>query len=284
MNLNESYIIENDRIQTRSLEFHIVDHCNLRCWGCCSLSPISEKQCISSETIQKDLSLAIKALAPSRLKLVGGEPLLHPEIIACLDVARSSNIAPSVSVTTNGFLLPRMTESFWRLVDHITISIYPQPKLSEKIISHIKDLALRHEVELNWKIQNNFVGMDRKNPDLAGIETQKIYAKCWLRRSCHLIAHGRFYTCTRPSHMHAISGLNQSPYLEDGIPLTSAQKIYKYLIKKNALTTCALCLGGDAKLEKHRQLSPDETRTEKLFRQNLYRDYAVSVHRNEQLT
>lgn len=284
MNPNENYTIENDRVLTRSLEFHIVDHCNLRCWGCCSLSPISPKQCTPPETIKKHLSQAVRALSPSRLKLVGGEPLLHPEIDSCLEIARSSNIAPSVSVTTNGFLLPKMTETFWQLVDHMTISLYPEPALPKKTISKIEELASSHGVELNWKVQNSFVGMDRDQPDLTGIETTEIYSSCWLRRRCHLIAHGRFYTCTRPSHVHAVSGLEQSPYLEDGIPLGSAQDIYQYLIKKEALATCALCLGGDAKSEKHRQLSPDETRSERLLRQNLYRDYAARRSDNEQLT
>ena len=230
MNPNENYTIVDGRIQTRSLEFHIVDHCNLRCWGCCSLSPISDKQYTQPEAIQNDLSHAISALAPSRLKLVGGEPLLHPEIDACLQVARASNIAPSVSVTTNGFLLLKMTDVFWRLVDHMTISLYPKPTLPEETIAKIKALASKNEVELNWKIQNNFVGMDRSEPDFIGLETKDIYSDCWLRRRCHLIAHGRFYTCTRPSHVHAVSGLQESPYLEDGIPLSSAEEIYQYLL------------------------------------------------------
>lgn len=278
LNPNEHYEIADGRIQTRSLEVHIVDHCNLRCWGCCSLSPISEKDFYDPESMGKQLKLVGQAVAPSRLKLVGGEPLLHPDIIRCLTIAKEANVAPSLSVTSNGFLLPRMKDEFWRLVDHMTISLYPDPPLPDSIIETIKEKAQEHEVELNWKKQDEFVGMDRDDLNAGGVETQAIYETCWLRRSCHLIANDRFYTCTRPSHVHSVSGLEDSPYLEDGIPLSNdpnlGEKILDYLVGKTPLETCRMCLGGDAPSQPHHQLKRDELIAEQTLRRQLYRDNA----------
>jgi len=277
MNPNTKYQVVDGRIKTRSLEIHIVDHCNLRCWGCCSLSPISEKSLVAPEVISQSLALAKQALSPSRLKLVGGEPLLHPKIVDCLIAARNSDITSSVSVTTNGFLLPKVDEKFWALIDHMTVSLYPKPVLSEKTISLIKDMAEQYDVEINWKTQNTFVGMDRKTADVSGDETQEIYSHCWLRRRCHLIAHGRFYTCTRPSHFHAVSGLKDSPYLHDGVPLDSGESLYNYLNSKVPLSSCALCLGGDAVEETHRQLSLQEVKAEHTLRSTLYQNHARTL-------
>ncbi|MDF1739217.1 MAG: radical SAM protein [Verrucomicrobiales bacterium] len=278
LNPNEHYEIANGRIQTRSLEVHIVDHCNLRCWGCCSLSPVSAKSFYDPDHMKRQLSLVGKAISPRRLKLVGGEPLLHPEIIKCLEIARAAEVAPSLSVTSNGFLLPRMKDEFWELVDHMTISLYPDPPLPESVIETIKAKAREHEVELNWKKQDNFVGMDRDDLKADEVETQAIYETCWLRRSCHLIAHDRFYTCTRPSHVHSVSGLEDSPYLNDGIPLSDdpnlAEQILEYLVGKKPLETCRLCLGGDAPSRPHHQLKRDEIIAEQTLRRQLYRDNA----------
>lgn len=277
MNPNENYEIVDGRIQTRSLEIHVVDHCNLRCWGCCSLSQISAKRLVEPEEITRDLALAKKSLAPARLKLVGGEPLLHPRLIECLVAAREAHIAPSLSVTTNGILLSRVNVRFWELVDHVTISLYPGTPLSDEEKQSIKEQSATHSVELNWKKQDVFVGMDRETVDTEGLETREIYTSCWLRRRCHLIAYGRFYTCTRPSHFHAVSGLEDSPYLDDGVLLDSADNLYDYLVRKEPLHSCAVCMGGNANESPHRQLSIPEAKNERLRRRKIYQQHASSL-------
>ena len=273
MKPNENYQLKEGRLLTNSLEIHIVDHCNLKCWGCCSLSPVSEKHSVSPEEITKDLLLAKPLIAPKRLKLVGGEPLLHKEIIECLRAAKAVNIAPSLSVTTNGFLLNRVADAFWSLVDHITVSIYPEPVLPTKTIQLIKEKAELYHVKVNWKTQDEFVNMDRDTPDHIGTETDEIYANCWLRRRCHLVANGRFYTCTRPSHFHSVSGLETSAFEDDGIPLNANHQILDYLVRKKPLHSCYLCLGGDSNVKPHHQLTPAEVKQERLKRQSIYRDY-----------
>lgn len=277
MNPNENYQLKDGRVVTNSLEIHIVDHCNLKCWGCCSLSPISNKHCVSPEQIAKDLSLVKPLISPKRMKLVGGEPLLHKGIIDCLKAAKEAEIAPSLSITTNGFLLNRVDRAFWTLVDHITVSLYPDPVLPDKTIDLIKQQAYDHDVEVNWKTQAEFVNMDRDNPDTLGSETEEIYTHCWLRRRCHLIANGRFYTCTRPSHFHSVSRLDNSKFEDDGILLEENHNIIDYLIRKKPLNSCYLCLGGSSSVKPHHQLSVSEVKIESIKRQTSYREFNLHL-------
>ena len=81
-----------------------------------------------ASALARDLSVAARVLAPRVFKLVGGEPLLHPELVELVEVARRAAIAPRISLTTNGLLLPRMSEPFWRGLDAVTISLYPRPR------------------------------------------------------------------------------------------------------------------------------------------------------------
>ncbi len=277
---NETYEIQGGRIQTRSLEVHIVDHCNLRCRHCCSLSPVSEKALVSQEELRRLLRRAGTALQPQRLKLVGGEPLLHPKLIECLQIARESGIAKSVSLTTNGLLAKKAPPEIWHILDHITVSIYPTPGLPESTQEWITSVAESNQVQVNWKHQDQFVLMDRNELPTDDSETEQIYRDCWLRRRCHSLANGRFYTCTRPSHMHAVSGLESSPFQEDGVPIDDGgnltEKIYQYLIQRKPLVSCQLCLGGSSRSEAHSQMSPQEVKTEQSMRRNLYRELANS--------
>src|SRR5262249_58418964 len=82
------YELCNGRIVTRSLEVHVTDHCNLRCEQCCSLSPFLPPWYEDPERLRRDFTAARRVLAPTFLKLVGGEPLLHPRLLDCLTVAR----------------------------------------------------------------------------------------------------------------------------------------------------------------------------------------------------
>lgn len=262
------YELHSGRVHTRSLEVHIVDHCNLRCWGCCSLSPHLPKWSIDPTELERDLRQARRVVAPQFLKLVGGEPLLHPALDDCLEIARRAGIGRVVSVTTNALLLPRVTNRFWELVQALTISLYPQPRLPDDTIAWIKERAAAHGIPINWKQQDVFVDMDTGRPRDDRAETQRIYDDCWLRNRCHIVSHGRFFTCTRPPHFETLHG-NRGTFLDDGIVLDDesdlAERLLAYLTRPSPLAACARCRGGDAASRPHRQMSPAETRTTAAF-------------------
>jgi GTP 3',8-cyclase len=257
--LEHAYAVVEGRVKTRSLEAHIVDHCNLTCAECCSLSPRLRPRSTSPAALARDLALATAVLAPAVFKLVGGEPLLHPEIVELLRVVRRSRIAPRLSVTTNGLLLPRMPDAFWSELDALTISRYPSPVLPAALVAEVEHKAARFGVRLNWKQQDQFVKMSlpaRRDDDA---ETTAVYARCWLRERCHLVYDGRFYTCTRPMHLQSLLGPHED-LAGDGLPLDGCRPaaLLEYLRRETPLAACAHCAGGDAPMAPHRLLSGSE--------------------------
>jgi GTP 3',8-cyclase len=217
---------------------------------------------IEPADMEKDLRLARRVLAPTYLKLVGGEPLLHPKLVECLEIARESGMAEIVSVTTNGFLLPRMPQRFWELLDAITISVYPAPVLPEAVRELVEKKARIYGFSVNWKHQNEFVDMDRETPAEDSSITREVYDGCWLRRRCHILSRGRFYTCTRPPHFQALPGMKRD-FSDDGILLSEdanlAEMIREYLTRPEPLQACQLCKGGGAESRPHRQLSRNDS-------------------------
>jgi hypothetical protein len=203
--------------------------------------------------------LAASVLAPRVLKLVGGEPLLHPEIVELLRVARRSRIAPRVSLTSNGHRLGRMPDAFWEQLDALTISLYPSAPLPEALVAEVERKAARWQVRLNWKRQARFVTMSLPRPRTDEVETARVYARCWLRERCHLVRDGRFYACTRPVHLESLLGHDLTG---DGVPLAGceAAALLEYLQREPPLAACAHCAGGDAPMAPHRLLSAAELR------------------------
>ncbi len=258
--LEREYRVSEGRVITRSLESHIVDHCNLTCAECCSLSPLLPRRITTPDALARDLELATRLLAPKQFKLVGGEPLLHPELVEMLRVARRSGIAPRISLTTNGLLLPRMPDAAWEELNALTISRYPSPALPEETIALVERKALEFGVRVNWKQQDRFVIMSLDDPREDREETAAIYERCWLRERCHLVHDGRFYTCTRPMHFHGLLGEHQD-FSADGLDLAacaSAEGLLEYLARPAPLAACSRCAGGDAPTTPHRLLGAAE--------------------------
>lgn len=253
--MDRHYPVRQGKIQTRSLEAHIVDHCNLTCAECCSLSPLLPEWFADPASIEHDLRHASRVLRPRMFKLVGGEPLLHPELVDIIERVRASRVTELVSVTTNGIRLAQMPEAFWRAVDALTISRYPKPALSAELIQLIEEKSKRYDVRLNWKVQDSFTSMTREQPTSDVDLARRIYHDCWIRERCHMIRDGMFYTCTRPAHFHTLYG-GERDFRPDGIRLHDGadmlEELLAYLQQETPLQACLSCHGGSAALAPHR--------------------------------
>src|SRR5262249_58572664 len=87
-------------------EFHIAEHCNLRCRSCAHLSPALPKHFVDPDALASDLTALARSYQVTVLRLLGGEPLLHPNLLDIMMAVRESHIAEKIEITTNGVLLP----------------------------------------------------------------------------------------------------------------------------------------------------------------------------------
>jgi len=251
------YEINAGRLLTWALEAHLVDHCNLRCTHCCTLSPQLPARVTPPGDLARDLARAARVLRPRTFKLTGGEPLLHPDILACLDAARASGIADTLSVTTNGLRLDRMPDGFFERIDRLTLSWYPRVRLDAAVVARVVDRCRAHDVALTVKRIDRFGRMDPEGP-LSEAEARSIHAACWLKQRCHLLHEGRFYACTRPPHLARLRG-DSALAAEDGIDLDDddasalARRLRLYLEAETPLASCRLCLGASGERVPHRQ-------------------------------
>jgi len=255
-----AYPVTSGAVSTHSLEAHVVDHCNLRCAGCCVLSPLAPRRLLEPEALARDLAWARAVLRPSIFKLTGGEPLLSPRIVDLARVAKASGIAPVVSLTTNGLLAARASDALLDLLDAITVSIYPGAGIDEAALGALRERALRHGVSLNEKRQDDFQAMTRPSPvPSSGPEARAVFEGCWLRHRCHTLRGGRLYACSRPPSVDAFVGAGGAIVASDGLSLEPrsglADEVRAYLERAEPLASCGHCLGGTGALFPYRLLS-----------------------------
>ena len=107
------------------IEFWAVRHCNLNCKCCSSCSPIAPQAWLDPACLWRDLSrLHALGLSVRTFNVLGGEPLLHPHLVALFRVVHDIYPSASLRLTTNGILLPKMMPTFWTACHVHGVSIY----------------------------------------------------------------------------------------------------------------------------------------------------------------
>lgn len=108
------------------LRLSLTDRCNLRCIYCMperGIEKLSHRQIISVEEIIEITSAAAKC-GITKVRLTGGEPLVHKGII---DICRGISSIPGIKelcLTTNGVMLDRFAEDLKEAgVDRLNISV-----------------------------------------------------------------------------------------------------------------------------------------------------------------
>ena len=94
------YKFKEGKILTKAVEYSVAYHCNLRCSSCSHLAPFQKKKFPSLESFGSDLDKLSSGLHAKDLRLVGGEPLLHPKINDFLKIAKEVGIADTIGRPT----------------------------------------------------------------------------------------------------------------------------------------------------------------------------------------
>lgn len=267
------------RVRVEAFELHPVEHCNLRCGNCCNMSPFVERRWLTAAEVSTLACRMAQALVADVVKVMGGEPLLHPEIAQVVRALRESGVGDRVRLFTNGLLLASMKDEFWESLDELTISSYSSAPVRPAILELARAKARRHDIVLNVKPVDAFSQVLSPRYEVDDQHTQLTFDRCWLRHRCMVVRDGRFFTCTRaayageflrhvrhePPPTHAVFDRTADGVEIEGPDLAS--RIEAYLNRTMPLAACRYCFGGDGASEPHYQLSRAELAAGILSRQ-----------------
>ncbi|MCP2258273.1 4Fe-4S single cluster domain [Streptoalloteichus tenebrarius] len=272
-----SYELVDGRVVTpEGCELNVAHHCNLGCASCSHLSPVFRRSVVDPEVVRRDLGLLARFLRARFVKVLGGEPLLHKQLVPILDIIRESGIAPRVLVCTNGVLLPRMRDDFWSRVDEVEVSIYPGRELSDDELAHVRRQAERHQTTLTVSYYSHF----RYSYSEVGTEdarlVEQIFTTCQVAHvwRCHTVYEGHFFRCPQAVFLPRVIGRPEDPWA-DALPIEDrpdlAERLLAYLTSPRPLAACRNCLGSAGRRMPHHQLpraeflAPQRRPTEELL-------------------
>jgi ribosomal protein L37AE/L43A len=180
-------------------DVHVCDHCNLNCKGCSNFSPLAEKKFVDLSILERDFKrLSELTNRMCDVSLIGGEPLLHPDITKIFDTVRKY-FDGGAQMVTNGILLASRPDEFWQNLRKnaikIVISIYPINIDEEKIIAQ----ARKHRVELNAIDRTKETSWTKHAYDFSGGQNiEKAFRACPWGNVCVYLEDGKLDPCGFP--------------------------------------------------------------------------------------
>lgn len=184
------------------LVLNILDHCNLRCKGCDHFACVADPYNVSYETIHRDLDRLAEIFHGDyimKIAVMGGEPLLHPELLKILKDVRKHFPYTTIRLTTNGLLLLKQGEEFWRVCreEHVTIvnTKYPLNLDYEKM----KEKAIEERVNFQFfegtgddTVKKSFKKIINLKGDSDPAES---FSCCHISNYGNFLMEGKFYGC-----------------------------------------------------------------------------------------
>ena len=223
-----------------SIVISIVEHCNLNCWGCDHCAPLAEEYFLGIDEFERDMSRLAELTKDSEgaigtIKLMGGEPLLHPDIQKFTNISRRFFPGSRIEITTNGILLLKQPDSFWKNCRENNITI----------------VATRYPLNIDWdrnkdkaKAENVLFefygnsGNELKTSyhipfDINGTQDTVInFMHCFHANTCRELKHGRLYTCTvvpHAEHFMNVFGIKINECNKDSIDIYDVKNMKEIL-------------------------------------------------------
>jgi len=191
--MNNNYITANGLI---GFEYDITAHCNLNCAGCSHYSPIAEKEFVTAEQAQRELS-RIGDVAGGKceyIHIMGGEPLLNPELEQILKIARTCFPVGEIQLVTNGILLAVQPDSFWEICRDNSVSLHITKYPVKIPMTRIRAFATTFGVELKWfRSGDRFIKYTIDHA--AGHDEEQAFTLCPMHE-CAQYHNGKLYHCS----------------------------------------------------------------------------------------
>lgn len=185
------------------LHFHLVDHCNLNCRGCDNFSPLAPETYTELSVFEADCRRMAQLMGTKNrikeIQLLGGEPLLHPQVEKFMDVVRRYFPHTPVNLVSNGLLLPRQGDSFWEACRrnnvHIVVTKYPVKFDYHKVAELVKSKGVAFSFYGHTDVvEKTMVCVPL---DLEGRQDGRdSFLRCARANRCISLDHGKLYTCS----------------------------------------------------------------------------------------
>ena len=219
------------------IEIAIVEHCNLNCNHCIAFSPIAKKGFYALDSLRRDLT-RLSELSHQTLgsiRILGGEPLLHPQLEEILRTARALFPHAFIDILTNAVLLPKQPPSFFATCRECDIVITTTKYPISLDFGAIEDFVVKSGAKYRYAYNTREVQkvMYKWVIDPEGQQDPvEMFYKCSLANTCIALKDGKLSTCGLPNvirHFNERFGANLAVSPGDFVDIYTAKNMEEIL-------------------------------------------------------
>lgn len=247
--INAYVTYRHNKTNPLRLEFILSDYCNLNCKGCTHFSPVAPRRFVEIGRLENNLR-QISNVVDGKINefyLIGGEPLLYPDLKKAMSLTRKYFPNGNISIFTNGLLLPKMDSEFWEIAKagniQIAITRYPVKFDYDAVINLCIKNGVRCKVFGDRSLADSFFrfGLDEtgsQNPHIS-------HFKCY-NRGCISVTEDKIFPCSISacsSHLNNAFGTKFEHRPQDYIlikDLKSVDQIRK--LRDKPVPFCRYCI------------------------------------------
>lgn len=239
------------------------DHCNLTCRDCNHASPALAPRLVDLQRVAADFRRLAPFYRCRTITLLGGEPLLHPDLPGLIRGLREAGVSRHITLATNGTLLDRLGDGTLQLLNAIEISRYPGVGPDATALTDLRRRAAHFQVAV--RIYNHerfgrmFAACGTADEALVG----RVFRACRIANlcGCHSVHDGYLYKCPQSIYVpRLVAGGPPHDAREDGLPLGSGPGFYRdlvaYFASPQPLKACRYCAGTVGRDRPHALLAP----------------------------
>ena len=172
-------------------ETHITEACNLKCRGCSHFSVLAKPKHKDLAEFDREFKRLSEIEEVSIIRLMGGEPLLNPNLMEYLRIARKYFPGSHIALVSNGILADRLIPHQREIAElriNLTFSDYDLGN---------QNLTECNEVHNKWSLYN--ISLDPSGQQ----DKDKSYQNCDIRQhEWFYFMDGRFYPCCIAGTIH----------------------------------------------------------------------------------
>ena len=232
------------------LEIHIADHCNFSCYSCMHYSQLSEEKYYDIDIFEKDIK-RMSHLTNSgiqQIRIMGGEPLLNKRCKDYLTITRKYFPFSGIILVTNGILLTKQDEDFWKSMHNNNVYLNPTKYPININIDKILELCKEYNVNINFYGEgdkDDYVKYSYCSSfDIHGKQNIEDSFKKY-SPSCFHLRDGKFYICPQAAYINIFNkyfNVNLEITDKDFLDIYKCSKddIFAYI--NNPIPFCKYCV------------------------------------------
>ncbi|MFZ5968958.1 MAG: radical SAM protein [Bacillota bacterium] len=251
--LAETMNIFNDRENRTILgnvSVVITEKCTLRCIDCGVFIPYYKhpKHHDKDKIIEGMRKLSQIVDAIENFTIIGGEPLLHKDLVEiCEEASKLKNVL-RVTITTNGTIVPKdsVLQSLSRAITYLTISDYGSLSINKDLLKKSLD-----QFGIYCNVLDEFSEWSKQNipkPHNRGEnENTRIFKSCFWVGIAAKLMNGQYHLCDFSAAVTPFNGIpeNEGDYvdlLDSTLSIDEIRaKLHKLLYHTDCLKACDYC-------------------------------------------